>query len=535
MSVRLTTSLSQRLVLTPQLRQRIEMLQMTSLELTDLIQQQLNENPVLEEVATQEEARELAEKILDHMASGGELENLPGSTVDASAPEAGSPSSNGAGDAEATFAETEPDVPVTGDFETDAEARTAEGSEDPAVEGTRDPFEEVDFGREFQDYLDPGYKTQEFEYKEDAPTFEQFLTKAPSLADHLEWQLHMDCGEGQVCDAAETVIGNLDEDGRLTTTNEEIAAQGGWAEEIVERGRQIVMKLEPVGCGARDVRECLLAQLEARGETDRLASQLIRDHLESLQQHKLPHLSKQIGVDLETLAAEIQFIRTLDPYPGRRYSSEEPILISPEIYIEKLDENGDYVIYFADDGSPRLRINPNYQQMLSQTGTTKETRDFIKEKMRSAVDLLRNIEHRRQTIYRVVESIVQRQRDFLDHGVQHIKPMMLKDIAEDIGMHLSTVSRVVNRKYAHTPQGVIELRRFFTEGMLNEEGEEVSTRIIKLKIKKLIEEEDSHNPITDDQVVKILVKDGIKLSRRTVAKYRDQMNIPGSRERRAVV
>lgn len=535
MSVRLTTSLSQRLVLTPQLRQRIEMLQMTSLELTDLIQQQMNENPVLEEVATQEEARELAEKILDHMASGGELETLPGSNVEASAPEAGSPSSNGSGESEVTFAETESETPAIGEFEGDHDGANAEGGDENVAEGTRDPFEEVDFGREFQDYLDPGYKTQEFEYKEDAPTFEQFLTKAPSLADHLEWQLHMDCGESQVCDAAETVIGNLDPDGRLNATNEEIAAQGGWSEEIVERARQLVMKLEPVGCGARDVRESLLVQLEARGETERLASQLIRDHLEALQQHKLPHLSKQIGVDLETLAAEIQFIRTLDPYPGRRYSSEEPILISPEIYIEKLDEDGDYVIYFADDGSPRLRINPNYQQMLSQTGVTKETRDFIKDKMRSAVDLLRNIEHRRQTIYRVVESIVHRQREFLDHGVQFIKPMMLKDIAEDIGMHLSTVSRVVNRKYAHTPQGVIELRRFFTEGMLNEEGEEVSTRIIKLKIKKLIEEEDSHNPITDDQVVKILVKDGIKLSRRTVAKYRDQMNIPGSRERRAVV
>jgi RNA polymerase sigma-54 factor len=233
--------------------------------------------------------------------------------------------------------------------------------------------------------------------------------------------------------------------------------------------------------------------------------------------------------------AEVQFIRTLDPYPGRRYSSEEPILITPEIYIEKLDENDeDYVIYFADDGSPRLRVSQHYQSMLSQ-GVSNETKSFIREKMRSAVDLLRNIEHRRQTIYKVVESIVHRQKDFLDHGVQHLKPMMLKDIAEDIGMHLSTVSRVVNRKYAHTPQGVIELRRFFTEGMLNEEGEEISTRIIKLQIKKLIEEEDSRNPITDDQVVKILAKDGIKLSRRTVAKYRDQMQIPGSRERRAVV
>src|SRR6266403_5411192 len=534
MSVRLTTSLSQRLVLTPQLRQRIEMLQMTTLELSELIQQQMTENPVLEEVATQEEARELAEKILDHMASGGEIENFDAPRVEASPPEMGEPSSNGSGDidAESSFLpETETEFAANAD----AEGASLEAGEELAPEASRDAFEEVDFGREFQDYLDPGYKTQEFEYKENAPTFEQFLTKAPSLAEHLEWQLHMDCMEGTVYDAAESVIGNLDPDGRLKATNEEIAAQGGWPEELVERARAVVMKLEPVGCGTRDVRECLLSQLGARGETDRLATQLIRDHLEELQQHKLPHLSKQIGVDLETLAAELQFIRTLDPFPGRRYSSEEPILISPEIYIEKLEENGEYVIYFADDGSPRLRISPSYQQMLSQASVTKETRNFIKEKMRSAVDLLRNIEHRRQTIYRVVESIVHRQRKFLDHGVQFIKPMMLKDIAEDIGMHLSTVSRVVNRKYAHTPQGVIELRRFFTEGMVNDEGEEVSTRIIKLKIKKMIEAEDTHHPLTDDEIASRLAAEGQKLSRRTVAKYRDQMQIPGSRERRAVV
>ena len=507
---------------------------MTTLELTDLIQQQLLENPVLEEVATQEEARELAEKILDHLASSD-----PGAAdqpqMEASEAALGTPSTNGSGD-------TGPLVsPYEGEGEA-GEAQAADFSEDSVGDdivgddATRDPFEEIDFGREFQDYLDPGYKTQEVEYKEDAPTFEQFLTKPPSLADHLEWQLHLSPIEGAACEAAIAVIGNLDADGRLNASNEEIAAMGNWSEEMVEQARQAIMRLDPVGCGARDVRECLLVQLEIRGEQDRLAVQLISEHLAELQQHKLPHLSKQIGVDVDKLLAELQFIRTLDPYPGRRYSSEEPVLISPEIYIEKLDEDDDdYVIYFADDGSPRLRISQQYQQMLSQGGVSNETKSFIREKMRSAVDLLRNIEHRRQTIYKVVESIVARQRDFLDHGVQHIKPMMLKDIAEDIGMHLSTVSRVVNRKYAHTPQGVIELRRFFTEGMMNEDGEEISTRIIKLKIKKLIEEEDSHNPITDDQVVKILAKDGIKLSRRTVAKYRDQMHIPGSRERRAVV
>ncbi len=303
--------------------------------------------------------------------------------------------------------------------------------------------------------------------------------------------------------------------------------------ETVEKARQVVMQLEPVGCGARDVKECLLAQLEANGEAESLAADLVKNHLEDLQPHRLQHLAKQTGIDLNILNKEIDKVRILDPYPGRRYSSEEPIYVSPEVYIEKVED--DYVVYFTDDGSPRLRISPTYQKLAGQNDTSKETKDFIKDKVRSAVDLLRNIEHRRQTIYRVVECIVERQREFLDKGVQYIKPMMLKDIAEDIGMHLSTISRVVNRKYAHTPQGVIELRRFFSEGMLNEDGEEVSTRILKLRIKKMIEEEDTRKPYTDDQIVKLLSKEGVKLSRRTIAKYRDQMQIPGSRERKTVV
>ena len=512
---------------------------MTTLELTDLIQAQLLENPVLEEVATQEEAQELAEKILDHLTSADPGAAPNQQSVESVEPELGSPSSNGSGDTESlpqNVGEVESETAEAAEAAGMEPGEELAGDDGNADDPSRDAFEEIDFGREFQDYLDPGYKTQEIEYKEDAPTFEQFLTRPPSLADHLEWQLHMSPIEEEVCDAAVSVIGNLDADGRLNATNEEIAAMGSWSEELVEKARQALLHLDPVGCGARDVKECLLVQLEVRGESDRLATRLIGEHLAELQQHKLPHLAKQIGVDVDTLLTELQFIRTLDPYPGRRYSAEEPVLIAPEIYIEKLDENDEqYIIYFADDGSPRLRVSQQYQQMLGQSDVSNETKSFIREKMRSAVDLLRNIEHRRQTIYKVVESIVHRQQDFLDKGVQYIKPMMLKDIAEDIGMHLSTVSRVVNRKYAHTPQGVIELRRFFTEGMMNEDGEEISTRIIKLKIKKLIEEEDSYSPITDDQVVKILAKDGIKLSRRTVAKYRDQMSIPGSRERRAIV
>src|SRR5438874_5914198 len=327
MSLKLTTSLSQRLVLTPQLRQRIEMLQMTTLELTDLIQQQILENPVLEEVATQEEVGELAEKILDHLASA-DPGAVPDQQAAATEPELGSPASNGSGELEnlsSTYSEAEGEVVDEG-HELGAVdlSEDSVGDEIVGEEASRDAFEEIDFGREFQDYLDPGYKTQEIEYKEDAPTFEQFLTRAPSLADHLEWQLHMSPIEGEVCDAAISVIGNLDADGRLNATNQEIAAMGGWTEEVVEEARRAVMHLDPIGCGARDVRECLLMQLEVKGESERLAARLISEHFTDLQQHKLPHLAKQIGSDIDILISELQFIRTLDPYPGRRYSSEEP-------------------------------------------------------------------------------------------------------------------------------------------------------------------------------------------------------------------
>jgi RNA polymerase sigma-54 factor len=539
-SLKLNQSLQQRMVLTPQLRQRIEMLQMNTIELNELVQQEMLANPVLEEVQPQEEVQEISENILDHAANGNLREEEEAAARDFD---------KEFFDSEAVrYKELIESAAATAIVETISAASEPNGTngtvdnlEDFAEEGfgetgeerRSDAFEEIDYGREFQEYLDPGYKTQEIEHKEDAPSFEQFLTKRESLTEHLEWQLRMQTLPRDLFEIACSIVGNLDGEGRLTATNEEIAEMENCAPERVEQARQIVLQLEPTGCGARDVRECLLVQLAARNLQNRLACELIKHHLYDLQPHKLQHLAKNVGCNITEIKAEIDLIKTLDPYPGRRYAADEAVYIAPEIYIEKIE--GEYVIYFADDGSPRLRISNTYQQMLAQKQTSKETRDFIKEKMRSAIDLLRNIEHRRQTIYRVVECIVKRQREFLDKGVQFLKPMMLKDVAEETGMHLSTISRVVNRKYAHTPQGVIELRRFFSEGMLNEDGEEISTRIIKLRIKKLIEEEDSREPVTDDQIAKILAKEGIKLSRRTVAKYRDQMQIAGSRERKVVV
>jgi RNA polymerase sigma-54 factor len=536
----LSAQLSQRLVLTPQLRQRIEMLQMTKLELNDLVTQQLNENPVLEELPPEEVTVSPDLANVDFSDASGNLSNGSAEISESSINSAESASSydtsfsrNEQGDGDANYgantaAEAGEFAPVPG--ESPREGESAD-SREPEI-GERDSFEEIDFGSTFEEYLDPGYRTRETEVKE-TPSFEQFLSSEQNLADYLNWQLRLTITSPDVCDAAEAIIGNLTDDGFLDGTLEEIAVMGDWPIETLQKALEIVQQLDPTGVGARDLQECLLLQLNYYGYGERLAAKMIRDHFSQLQNHKLPELAKELGVTVDQVAQELKLIRQLEPRPGRKYAPLDAHYIEPEVYIEKIDD--EYVIRFNDDGLPQLRINRQYRQMMENKETSKETRDYIKDRFRSAVDLLKNIEHRKQTIYKVCERIVERQRDFLDKGVEQLKPMMLKDISEDIGMHLSTVSRVVNGKYAHTPQGVIELRRFFTEGMVNDEGEEVSTRIIKLKIKKMIEAEDAREPLTDDQIAARLAQEGQKLSRRTVAKYRDQMKIPGSRERRQVV
>ena len=511
----LSTNLSQRLVLTPQMRQRIELLAMTKVELNDLVSTQLSENPVLEELAP------------DESPDQGSLQ--------------ADEQSSSAVNAVVNSAEAAPDMAP------DAEFYSGE-SKAPSVESTtpvdefssepidreRDSFEEVDFGSfSFEEYLDPGYRTREVESKEDGPSFENMLTRPLSLEEHLSFQLRLSEVTPEVLDCGEEIIGNLNEDGFLAIRADELGPLGNWSPEVVEKALSTIQRLDPVGVATIGPREALLVQMDDQKQTDRLAYRLVSEYFDRLQPHRMPDLAKSLGVSVEEIKSEVDYIKTLDPHPGRKYSGQSAHYIEPEVYIEKIDD--EYHILFNDDGMPQLRINPMYRRMMNSEKSTKEEKDYIKDRFRSAIDLLKNIDHRKQTIYRVCKSIVDRQREFLDKGVEYLRPMMLKDIAEDIGIHLSTVSRVVNRKYVHTPQGVIELRRFFTEGMISDDGEEISTRVLKLQIKKMIESEDSKHPITDDYIAKRLAREGVKMSRRTVAKYREQMRIPGSRERRAVV
>lgn len=486
-SVKLHTSLSQRLILTPQLKQRIDMLAMTKIELVEAINQELQENPVLEEVI---------EPVTDGQQSLSSTEREEFSL-------------------HPRESEAETGEPIT-----------------PEHQAPQDPFDQIDFGSFFQDYLDPAPRTPQGEVRGDEPSLLEKLTPTrESLYDHLIWQLSL-CGlSDDEFDIAEALVGDLNEDGYLEATLEEIAALGPWPVEAVEKALALVHSLDPPGIGARDLRECLLLQLKERGWDQCLAATLVAEHLEDLQPRRLPELAKKLNLTLEEVEAEMEKIHQLNPRPGRSYTATEPQYVTPEVSIVKIGD--EYRLVFNDDELPRLRISPTYRRMLEGTDVSKEVRDFVRERFRGALELLKNIEHRKRAIYRVCEAIVRRQRDFLDFGPQYLKPMLLKDIAEELHLSLSTISRVVNNKYVETPQGVIELRRFFTEGLIRDDGREISTRVVKLRIKELIEREDARNPLTDDDIVDILGRNGIRLSRRTVTKYRKGLGLASSRDRRA--
>ncbi len=613
---KLSVKLSQRQILTPGLVQMVSVLALNKLELKDMINAEMVENPVLEELE-----------------------------------------------------DSVPMIDEVGRKEEDRERLTNKTSTDeaPITAEKKDPFEEIDFGSFFQDYLDPGYRTRSEMEDIERPSFENFLSKPTNLTDHLAWQLGALSLRREVREAAEQIIGNLNEDGYLIASDEEMlgiappaapeadaetarnivseaAALGLGADEppsleapmepattdattvnpgisaddvndligaaasrasdyssILPAGEGIlsrvenlpaaikaetsfgshngdsaaavapaqeksplpprplqksnfsaedlhealeaIRQLDPPGVGCRTLRECLLTQLQyhqqqlAQNKHANGTAQLLQDaiavvdqHLRSLQNKQHKEIAKAIGRPVDAVQQAIEYIRTLDPRPGLQYNKVTARLIEPDVaFIKHGDE---WLVLMNDDDLPQLRLNPAYKKLVTRETNDKNTRDYVKERYKSAIQLIKNIEQRKQTITKVCYSIVARQQDFLEKGIDQLKPMMIKEVAEEIGVHPSTVSRAVSSKYAHTPQGVFELRYFFSESVQGPEGGNTSLLILKRRVKKLIDEEDPSRPLTDEQLTRILQSQGIQVTRRTVAKYREDMRIPSTHQRR---
>ena len=326
------------------------------------------------------------------------------------------------------------------------------------------------------------------------------------------------------------ILGNLDENGYLSDSLEELAASSDFGLENLQEALALVHNCDPPGVGARDLRECILIQLRILGLEGKSAWKIASDYLHQLERKQFKEIAKGLGITVEEVAKSMRVLKALDPFPGRRYNKSEPQVIEPDVYIVKSGES--YTVVVSEDDLPQLRLNPAYSRMLDHGNSTKEVRNYVKERYTSALHLIKNIEQRKQTIIRVCESIIRRQRDFLDFGMDYLKPMMIKEVAEEIGVHPSTVSRAVASKYAHTPQGVYELRYFFSEAVDGPEGGSMPLLILKRKVKKMIEMEDKNNPMTDDEIANILNNQGISVNRRTVAKYRADMRIPSTHQRR---
>ncbi len=467
----LSPRLSQRLILTPSLQQAIKLLPLTTLELAEVLEQEVMENPLLEEVPVEET------KTTEELAQ-----------------------------------------------------------EEPPAERERaeDPLKEIEVERFFEDYFDDGgdRRARPAELPE-VPPIENTLTETPDLYDHLLWQLRMSEADEAAFEIGEAIVQNLDEDGLLRVPLEDVAAMGPWPIAAVEATLALVQSFDPPGVAARSLTECLRIQLRVLGLENSPADVMVRDHMKQLQSHQYPEISRQMGLSAEEVAHHLEIIRGLSPRPGNRYSSKRSDYILPDVFVVK--EGEEYKIVLNDDGLPRLRISPTYRRMLDHKEPgSEETRAYVKDKLRSALWLLKSVEQRQRTIYKVAESIVRHQRAFLDHGISHLRPLVLRDVASDIGMHESTVSRVVANKYMHTPRGVYEMRFFFHSGITSTMGEAVSSVTIKDRIKKMIEEEDASRPLSDSRIAEVLGAEGLPLARRTVAKYREELRIPPSNLRKTV-
>ncbi len=525
LSPRLQLKVAQKQILTPGLVQMVTVLQLNRLELKEMITQEIVKNPVLEE-ATEDAGDEVSpEELLplleaERVADPGDSQILEAAVLSASSPVDGNLA----------------DVAINGSVFADAEETAAalvqpETAAPEIVEPTAtDPFDEIDFGSFFDDYLDPGYKSPASESVE-KPSFETFLSAPVTLGDHLRSQLSVSLISEDVRNAAESIIGNLDEDGYLSASLEEIASVGEHKPEHVEQALRVVQSLDPAGVAARNLKECMLLQIESINGKGGVAWQIVSNHLRLLETRQYKEIAKLMGRPQEHIEIAVDVIQHLNPRPGLRYSGAGARVVEPDVYFIK--DGDDYVIQMNDEDVPQLRLNAQYRKMLDRdNGATKEVRDYVRERYTSAIQLMKNIEQRKQTILKVCQAIVRRQMDFLAQGLDHLKPMMIKEVAEEVGVHPSTVSRAVASKYVHTPQGVFELRYFFSEAVQGPSGSATPLLLLKRKVKKMIEEEDRTRPLTDEQITALLQAEGINVTRRTVAKYREDMKIPSTHQRR---
>ncbi|MFQ5846805.1 MAG: RNA polymerase factor sigma-54 [Candidatus Methylomirabilales bacterium] len=468
MELRLSLRQTQRMIMTQSLQQAIGLLQLSRLELIQAVRQELEENPILDEELV-EEAQLSAE------ASGEE-----------------------AGE------EKEQDEDRLADFDWDSYLEDAS-----------------DFRREFR----------REEVERWSP--EERLTRPRSLADHLLFQLHLSTSDPALIQWAGEIIGNLDENGYLTITLEELGGKESAPLPVIEEALRLVQSFDPVGVAARDLRECLLLQLDGLtgGAEVTLARSLIADHLADLEGRYLTRIAEKLKVNIKAVQDALLLICSLEPKPGRTFNTEEPRYITPDVYILKVDDR--FVVVLNEDGLPRLRISSYYRGLLGKgRSSSKETREYVERKMRSALWLIRSIEQRQRTLFKVTESIVKFQQEFLEKGITHMRPLTLKEVAEDISMHESTVSRVTTNKYVHTPEGLFELKYFFHRGVHAVDGEAVSSLTVKELVRRLLTAEDSGKPLSDQKIVEVLRQQGIEIARRTVAKYRGQLKIPSSSRRR---
>ncbi|HJW14474.1 MAG TPA: RNA polymerase factor sigma-54 [Thermoanaerobaculia bacterium] len=494
---KLNLRLSQRLVMTPSLQQAIKLLQMSKLELEEVLTQEMVENPVLEEEQEQEQEDTVRE---------------------AEAAETPEPAQPVKEEAEAAPA------PAVTSAEAPAEAEAAPDAE-------RDSFEEIDFDTYFEDYLDTAYNPRQYEESEQTP-LENTLSSTPGLQEYLTWQLSMSDATSAVREIATYLIGNIDEDGYLRVAREEIRAAGYQDEEEVEKALALVRSFDPPGICAFDLPDCLMLQIRALGIDNPLIEKIVTEHWPEFLNRQFPQLSRALGVGMSELQAVVEIIKNLEPKPGRKYSNERTIYVEPDVAVRKIGD--EYVIQLNEDGLPKLRISAAYRRMLrgGNGAIGQEAAAYLKDKMRSAVWLIKSLDQRQRTIYKVADSIVRHQREFLDKGIEHLRPLVLRDVANDIGMHESTVSRVVSNKYIHTPRGLFPMKYFFHSGIDSSTGADVSSLSIKSKIARFIADEDSRRPHSDARIMQRLRAEGIQIARRTVAKYREELRIPSSSQRK---